>query len=280
MKLAFSTNAFIRWDIVEAIEAIASIGYEGVELMFDAPHLWPKTTTESQLERVRDALQRTGLRISNINAFMMQAVGDPRQPYWHPSWIEPDAAYREIRIQHTIDSLRQAVRLGAAHISTEPGGPLYGAPREPAEALFLNGLRRAAAVAEETGVALLIEPEPELLIETAPQFARFMQRVQSPAIALNFDVGHQFCVAEDPAVSFEALLPYVRHVHLEDIAASRRHHHLIPGDGAIDIPGFLRRARELGYSGWVTIELYPYMDNPVEAARRAFEHIRPMMDAQ
>lgn len=278
MKLAFSTNAFIRWDVVETIEAIAAIGYEGVELMFDAPHLWPKTTTRAQLERVQNALHRTGLSISNINAFMMQAVGDARQPYWHPSWIEPDTAYREIRIQHTIDALRQAARLGAAHLSTEPGGPLYGAPREPAERLFLDGLRRAAGVAEETGVTLLIEPEPELLIETAPQFVEFIRRVESPMVALNFDVGHQYCVGEDPAASFETLLPYVRHVHLEDIAASRKHQHLVPGDGAIDIRGFLSRARDLGYDGWVTIELYPYMENPSEAARRAFEYVRPMMD--
>lgn len=280
MKLAFSCNAFIRRDVVEAIESIAAIGYQGVELMFDEPHLWPKTTSAAQLDRVRAALKSTGLQISNVNAFMMQAIGDKRQPYWHPSWIEPDPAYREIRIQHTIDSLRQAAALGASHISTEPGGPLYGAPRAAAESLFLEGVRRAARVAEEVGVTLLIEPEPELLIETASQFSAFMTQVESRAVALNFDVGHQYCVGEDPAVSFETLFPFVRHVHLEDIAATRKHHHLVPGDGAIDIAAFLRRAKSLGYAGWVTIELYPYIDDPVDAARRAFDFVRPMMDAK
>lgn len=280
MKLAFSTNAFIRADIVEAIETIAAIGYEGVELMFDEPHLWPKSTTAARLDRVRAALRRSGLQISNINAFMMQAIGDSRQPYWHPSWIEPDAAYREIRIQHTIDSLRQAAALGAAHISTEPGGPLYGSPRSDAESLFLDGIHRAAHVAEETGVTLLIEPEPELLIETATQFVDFISRVESPAVALNFDVGHQFCVGENPADSFEQLFRWVRHVHLEDIAVTRKHHHLMPGDGAIDIAAFLRRARDLGYDGWITIELYPFVDDPAGAARRAFEYVRPLLDAK
>ncbi|MBL8880653.1 MAG: sugar phosphate isomerase/epimerase, partial [Phycisphaerales bacterium] len=183
-------------------------------------------------------------------------------------------------LERQIDSLRQAAALSAAHISTEPGGPLYGAPRRPAEIVFLDGVQRVARIAEEVGVSLLIEPEPELLIETAAEFAEFMQHVESPAVGLNFDVGHQYCVGEDPADSFERLYRWVRHVHLEDIAATRKHHHLIPGDGAIDIAAFLRRARQLGYEGWITIELYPFVDDPIGAARRAFDFVQPLMDAK
>ena len=51
--------------------------------------------------------------------------------------------------------------------------------------------------AEKEGVLLLIEPEPGLLIETADQFLELMQHVDSPAIGLNFDIGHFFCVGDD-----------------------------------------------------------------------------------
>ena len=64
-----------------------------------------------------------------MNAFMMNAVADPRQPYWHPSWIEPDRHYRAIRREHTKRAFRLAKELGAPSIQTEPGGPLEQANR-------------------------------------------------------------------------------------------------------------------------------------------------------
>ena len=65
-----------------------------------------------------------------------------------------------------------------------------------------------------------------------------------------------------------------RHFHLEDIAATRVHHHLIPGEGAIDFAATLQAIRASGYDGWITIELYPYVDDPDVAARTALERIR------
>jgi protein FrlC len=38
MKLAFSTNAFTRFPLNEALEAIAACGYDGVEVLADVPH--------------------------------------------------------------------------------------------------------------------------------------------------------------------------------------------------------------------------------------------------
>jgi sugar phosphate isomerase/epimerase len=65
----------------------------------------------------------------------------------------------------------------------------------------------------------------------------------------------------------------VRHIHLEDIAATRVHAHLVPGEGAIDFKDVLRSIKKIGYTGWVTIELYPYVDDPDVAARMARERI-------
>ena len=56
---------------------------------------------------------------------MMNAIADPRQPYWHPGWIDPDPHYRAIRREHTKRALQLAAELGAPHITTEPGGPLF-----------------------------------------------------------------------------------------------------------------------------------------------------------
>lgn len=278
-RFAFSTNAYLKFSFADAVRRLAAIGYCGIEIMADVPHAWPACLLEEQKQAIRQSLHDHRLAISNINAFMMNAISDPRQRYWHPSWIEPDRYYRQIRIDHTRRSLTLARELGAPCITTEPGGPVEpGASWSQALQLFVEGLKPVAEHAEAEGVLLLIEPEPELLIETADQFLELMQHIDSPAIGLNFDIGHFYCVGDEPAPTVQRLAPYIRHFHLEDIAATRVHHHLIPGDGAIDFASVFRAIQAIGYQGWITIELYPYVDDPDHAARTARERVLALLN--
>jgi sugar phosphate isomerase/epimerase len=279
MKLAFSTNAYLRFSFAEAVRRLSAIGYTGVEIMADVPHAWPAYLLEEQKQAIRDALAKNRLAISNINAFMMNAINDRRQRYWHPSWIEPDSNYRAIRIDHTMRALTLARELGAKCITTEPGGPLEaGQSWSAALKLFVEMLKPVIEHAEKEGVLLLIEPEPGLLVETADQFLELMRHIDSPAVGLNFDIGHAYCVGDEPATTIPRVAKYIRHFHLEDIAATRVHHHLVPGEGAIDFAATFRAIRQIGYDGWVTIELYPYVDDPDAAARTALERVRSILN--
>jgi len=279
MKLAYSSNAYLNFSVEEAIARIARLGYAGLELLADVPHAWPAGLLDEQKRAIRDCLEKHGLGISNLNAFMMNAVADPRQPYWHPSWIEPDRHYRAIRREHTKRALALAKELGAPSIQTEPGGPLEdGQSWSDAARIFYDELMPCVEVAEQLEVFLLIEPEPGLLIETFDQYLEFVARIDSPWIGLNFDVGHAFCVGQDPQDWIARMAPHTRHYHLEDIAPTRRHAHLIPGHGAIDLRATLREIAGTGYRGWMTVELYPYIDNPDEAGRQAREFLQPLIE--
>jgi sugar phosphate isomerase/epimerase len=273
MRLAFSTNAYLNHSFAETCKRLAEIGYRGVEIMADVPHAWPAYLLPEQKDGIREALKKHRLKISNINAFMMHAIDDPRQKYWHPSWIEPDVNYRRIRIEHTKKALTLAKELGAPCITTEPGGPLEGRPWKECLKLFVEMLKPVVEHAEKVGVPLLVEPEPDLLIETADQYLEFSEYFQTPFLGLNFDIGHFFCVKDDPAATVRKLAPLIRHVHLEDIAATRVHHHLIPGEGVIDFGATLKALDEVGYQDWVTIELYTCHENPDAAAKTARERV-------
>lgn len=304
MNFAYSSNAYRRWSIEHAIDRVASAGYRGIELMADAPHLWPPDVTEQTIDTVRGCLSEAGLTVSNVNAFMMcgpdnadtcshsprkseppsspQSTIDhrqstiPRSPtdFWHPSWIEPDPALRRRRIRHTTDSLQIARRLGARCVTTEPGGPLPpGMSRSQAMDLFATGLNETLRVAEDVGVQLLVEPEPGLLIESAAQFRDLADRIDSPMFGLNFDVGHFYCVGDPLPETVAALRPWTRHYHLEDIAVTRVHEHLIPGRGAIDFLALFKAIRATGYCDWLTVELYPYLEDPDAAGREALDFL-------
>ena len=278
MKLAFSSNAYLRFSFNDAAKKISKLGYQGIEIMADVPHAWPAFILEEQKQGIRDSLKSNNLAISNINSFMMHAVNDPRQRYWYPSWIEPDKHYRQIRIDHTMRCLTMAKELGAPCITTEPGGPVEaGASWNAGLKLFVEMLKPVIEHAEKEGVLLLIEPEPGLLIETADQFLEFMGHIKSPMVGCNFDIGHSYCVGDDPASTIPRLAKYIKHFHLEDIASTRVHHHLIPGDGAIDFKAAIEAIRTIGYKEWVTIELYPYVEDPDQAAKLARERIAPLL---
>lgn len=274
MRLAFSSNAYMHFSIEDTIRKIAELGYAGIEILADVPHAWPSFLLEERKQSIRDQLAKHGLTIANINAFMMNAVADPRQPYWHPGWTDPDPHYRAIRREHTKRALHLAQEIGARNLTTEPGGFLFpGQSWEEGARLFYEEIMPCVEVAEKLGVLLLIEPEPELLIEKFDQYLQFAERVQSPWIGLNFDIGHAYCVGEDPQDWVARMAPYTKHYHFEDIAATRVHKHLIPGHGAIDFEATLAAIQRTGYDGWITVELYPYIANPDDAAREAKEYL-------
>jgi len=274
MILGYSTNAFVKFSLLEAVEKIAHLGFRGLEIMCDRPHLYPADYGEEKLARLKSLINQSGLKVTNLNSFTLFAVGDT----YLPSWIEPQEERREIRIQHTLQCLKLADFFSCKNISVPPGGPLANMARKEAMSLFYQGLARVAPLAEELGIKILVEPEPELLLENTGEFKEFIKGVESPAIGINFDIGHFFCAGEDPSAAFEELFEWIGHVHLEDIAATRVHNHLILGHGAIKLSEVFKTMTRLGYQGDVSLELYPYVDTPEEAGRESFHYLRSLLE--
>jgi sugar phosphate isomerase/epimerase len=273
MILGYSTNAFVRHTLEESIRKIARLGFKGIEIMGDRPHLYPPDYNQERLDQLKALLKQNNLQVNNINSFTLFAVGDT----YLPSWIEPEAQRREIRIKHTLQSLQVAKTLDCANISIPPGGPLEkNMTRQEALRLFYQGLERVISHAESMEIKLLVEPEPDLLLENTEEFKEFIKEVQSPFVGLNFDIGHFYCAGENPSKSFEELFEYTGHVHIEDIAATRKHNHLIPGLGAIDLKEVLATMVRLNYQGNISLELYPYTDIPEEAGRKSLEYLKPI----
>jgi sugar phosphate isomerase/epimerase len=270
MKFAFSTNAFRHFSLADSIRIVADAGYQGVEIMADVPHAFPLHLGPDDILDIRRTLDRCRLEISNINAFMHHADGDT----YHPSWIENDPALRAKRVDYTLRCIDLAAELGARNLSTEPGGPLQDLTRDEGLRLFRDGLRQIEERARARNILILIEPEPGLLIENSQQFLELFRDLDPAVFGLNFDIGHFFCVGEDPAARVRELQAATHHFHLEDIAVSREHHHLMLGEGAIDIPHVLDTIRGTGFDGFVTVELYTYEDQPIEATRRAMNYLQ------
>jgi len=274
MTFAYSTNAYTEFSLFEAVDRIAALGFSGIEIMCDQPHLYPPEFGEDAMARLKSSIAHHGLQVTNLNSFSLFAVGD----MYLPSWIDPDPDQREIRIQHTRNCLTVAHQLRCGNISIPPGGPLEDMGRKDAVSLFHRELEKVIPLAESLHLKVLIEPEPGLLMENTREFKDFVKDVASPAVGINFDVGHFYCAGEDPSRSFGELLSWIGHIHIEDIAATRVHNHLIAGHGAIDLRGVLETIAQSGYSGHISLELYPYTDMPDTAGRESRAYLLPLFE--
>jgi sugar phosphate isomerase/epimerase len=214
-----------------------------------------------------------GVWAKDITLYMLGRFGAEGLNYRAIEYVGSAVSAMEIDDRMTLAN--HAAELGAKTISTEPGGEVAeGQTYAQATDIFYDEIMPVLDVAAEVGVTLLIEPEPGLLIEKFGQYLEFAERVNHPALGLNFDIGHAYCVSEDPAEWVPIMKPHTKHYHFEDIAATRVHHHLVPGDGAIDFDGVFRAIAEHTPDIWVTVELYPNRAKPDEAAKAAREYLQ------
>jgi sugar phosphate isomerase/epimerase len=275
MKFAFSSNAFTNFSLEDSIKQISEVGYTGVEIMCDVPHAYPPTLTGQKIIELQNSLKENSLQISNLNAFTLFALGDT----YHPSWIETSEYVREDRVNHTLNCIDLASKLGAKNISVEPGGPILQSKNfshGEALRLFKQGIEKVLPHAEKKQIHILIEPEPGLLLENSKHFLDFIKYFDSKYLRLNFDIGHFYCVNEDPGTLILEMREYIKHFHMADIK-DRIHNHLIPGLGTIDFQNVFKAIKDIDYDGYVTVELYPYKENPLEAATTSFKYLQTLV---
>lgn len=276
MKLACSTTFFLVKTVEESIQIIKDTGYEGVVILCDIPHAYPSTLDDEKISSIVKAASDARISISGLNAFSMRAIGGD---VFSPSWIESDEKKKKLRIDYTKECIRLAKKLGTNMITTEPGGLISDASDfSQMEKDFVDGLNEVIPVAEQENVKVLLEPTPGCLIENSQQFLSFIQKINSDYIGLNFDIGHFFCVNEDPSQIIPDLSKYIGHFDIEDIAADRTHKHLLPGLGSIDFQSVLKSIKDIGYDGYVTVELHPYTANPQRAARMAYNYLNRVLE--
>lgn len=275
MRLSFSTNAFVRFPVHEAVELIGLAGYDGVELLADTPHLYAPSVTEPDLDKVRRALDNAGLEVANLNANTARGFsGGVANPLLEPSLSSADGHRRRWRVDYTKKCIDICRELDGKNISVTSGPLEPGSTPEEAIELFRGSMEELADYAGEKEVRVGIEYEPGFLLEYSEELANLLEEISSPWIGANLDLGHSYLLGEEPAEVAKALNGRIFHMHIEDIKDGR-HHHLIPGTGDMDFESMLG-AFDGHYRGFYTVELYTYPEAPFDAARRAIEYLRKL----
>src|SRR5690606_36742884 len=141
-----------------------------------------------------------------------------------------------------------------------------GVPAGPAPAGLIALLHQAAELAGAAGMELLIEGEAGFWADTGARTAAIVQAVDHPALGINWDPGNAYEAGDLPYPDgYEAVRPYVRHVHFKDVRRLEDGAYRYAVHGAIDWQRQIAALRADGYDGYISVETH--MEPKVAAAR-------------
>jgi sugar phosphate isomerase/epimerase len=276
MRLGYNTNGLCHHDLVQAIELLAQIGYGSVAITVDHGALNPFHDGWSrQVDEVRRVLQRydLGCVVETGARFLL----DPLTKH-EPTLVTADAEGRRRRIDFLKHCVQVARQLGSDCVSCWSGVLRDGAGIETGFGRLEHALRPVLEAAARHEVVIAFEPEPGMLIDSMQQYARLIERIDDPRLALTMDIGHLHSQRETPiADQIRRWAPRLANVHIEDMRAGV-HEHLMFGEGEVDFPPVIAALYEVGYAGGVHVELSRHSHEGPSAAQRAYQFLRPLID--
>ncbi len=268
---AFSTNAYTRFKLPEALKRIRKTGFRAVEILADRPHAYAAELSAGEISRISRALDRLNMKVSTVNANTASGFfkNAPPEPFFEPSFISPHSEWRRFRIDYTRRAVDLAAATGAAAVTVTTGRCLGGVPPGRAEDLLLLALEAVLLHAESAGgVRVAIEYEPGLYVERADELLALIDRVDHPLLGANLDLGHALVAGDGVSGAVKLIGSRIWSLHLEDLQGLK-HYHLPPGEGNFPFGEAKRALESVGYEGPITWEIYTATADPDAAARKA-----------
>jgi len=264
MKLAICNEFCEGWDLARVFRLAADTGYQGVEL---APFtLAPDIRDVDQARRRQVAADagRAGVEIVGLHWLLVSPDG------LHIN--HPDA---DVRLR-TVEYLQALIDFCA-----DVGGTklVFGSPKQRdvlPELSFADAWELArdtfAAVLprlESRGVVLCIEPlarDDTNFITTAAAGVRLCQELDHPRFRLHLDVKAMHDEQLSMAEIIRASADYLAHFHAND--ANRGY----PGSGDTDFAPVAAALHEIGYTGYVSVEVFDFTPGATTIAEKSYEY--------
>jgi hydroxypyruvate isomerase len=224
---------------LERFGAAAAAGFKAVELQY--PY-------DQSPAAVRAELERHKLAQLGVNTAVGGREGDSGLGAVPGSEAEWDAVFKQA-LDYTVAIGGRAIHCMAGKVPPEQ--------RPAAEKTFVANLTRAADLAKDKGVMLLIEPintrdRPNYFLNRIEQAADIIAKVGRPNVKIQFDFYHVQIVSGDLIKRFEAHQPLVGHVQIAAVPSRAE-----PDEGEINYPAVFEALDQLGWAGWTACEYKP-----------------------
>lgn len=273
MKIGFSSNAFTKKNITFAIDTLSKIGYDGIEIVVDIPHAF-LPLTPNKISELKNSLKNNRIKVTNVNSNTVNGFKESNNSF-EPSLSSSNKKFRNWRINYTKKSIDFANLINAPSVCITSG--LCNNHLEELELnYFKESLMILANYAEQKNINLAIEYEPGLLIKNSDDVWKILSS-DFKNIGLNLDTCHAAVNNEDIPQIIKKFNDKIFHTHLSD-CKNKIHNHLLPGLGEINFLEIKNSLKRINYAGYLTAELYPYYQCPVDAASKAFIYLKNLID--
>ncbi len=271
MKLSMHSICIERkYPLLAAIKRAGELGYDGYEIDigdFGNTGLglhWPEEYTGDHVTRAAEAAQRAGVGISSLCLGVL----------WRFYPTSPDAGVRGQAVE-IIRKSAQFAALAAAKVVLLPvGQPEMLTPEQAREGL-IEVLRMCAPEAEKAGVVYAVENVGQALARSADDLIEIVSRVNSPACQVYYDVGNATAQGADVGADMRKLGKRIAMLHVKDFRRTATGREtVVVGEGSVDWAAVAAAAREIGYEGYLTLEVPGTMETADDIAVRSREALR------
>jgi D-psicose/D-tagatose/L-ribulose 3-epimerase len=267
-KYSICNEVFEKWDFARSVKAIRKAGFHGIEIapFTLADHVDQVTATRRR--EMRAVLAGEGIQVAGLHWLLIT-----------PTWLQvstADQAVREKSWAYFHKLIDLAGDLGD-HAVMVLGSPRQrgsqGNTREDATRRLTEGLASVADHAGTRGVTIALEAlarKDTDVVNTVGEAVRVVQEINHPAIRSMFDFHNTPDETEPLEQIVRRHFAWIRHIHVNEMDGR------YPGTGNLDFVPVFQALVDLGYRGWVSLEVFDFKPGPVEIAEASMAYFRKL----
>jgi sugar phosphate isomerase/epimerase len=274
-KLGVITDE-IAEDLGLALDFIAGYSLAYCELR----KIWGRNImnlSPADLDRAKQLIERHRMKVSEIGSPIFK-YHLPGMPSPHPNLGDTFMA-ADLTDKDTENLLRRVFRLARFFGTSKVRVFSYWRVEEPEKAFpyVRERLAKAAALAAQNKITLLLENEHECNVGTGKELGRMLREINSPYLRGMWDPCNAVRLGEVPYPDgYRQVRGLFPHMHIKDVRkdpATGKLQYVPVGEGLIDFRGHFAALRKDGYDGTMSLETgYSRPDgNKVESTRECLE---------
>lgn len=267
-RLAICNETFQGWEFREGCRGALRTGYTGLEIAPFTLAEDPAAVPAARRKEYRDILEGEGVEYVGLHSLLTVPRGELHI-------TTPDDSVRERSWEYFRRLIDLCADLGDNGLMILGSGKqrrtVDGATVEEATQRLLDGLASVADYAGDRGVTILPETlAPHLcdVLTSLDETARVVREIGHPAVQTMFDTHNAVAETVPHDELIKAHKDIIRHVHINEMDG--RH----PGTGTYDFSVPLRGLLEIGYDGWLSLEVFKFEPSGEEIARLSSEYLR------
>lgn len=271
-RLAVCNELFRGVPFGQLCKQVHALGYNGLEI---APFTLgddPASLSVGQRQEYRDAMAGEGLGFVGLHWLLAAPEG------LHVTTRDEAVRRRSWDYVHRLIDLCADL---AGPEEDDKGVLVFGSPKQrsttdgmtPREAkdVLAHGLAHAAPMAESRSVKILLEvlsPDQTDVVNCLGEAVTIVKSIGSRAVQTMFDTHNAVAEKDIHADLIRRYSQYIQHVHINENDGRE------PGTGDYDFASLLNALAEIGYPGWVSLEVFDFTRDPQEVAKRSLEHLQ------